>query len=184
MTEAYDRVVAALPHLTPEERGRIAERLKALNSLAPGQTFAGATGAFPDEPGGGADVLLEVIAGAVLRLSGERVSPAALRRGPSFSAFRAKAREISAFAAKHAPNRVQRRALLALGVELLHRDLSRAGFSVTARTLMACAHQVPAVLDKSFPGYAQSGFLSMVIGRVALGDGSYSREESDGSAKD
>ncbi|MDO8614507.1 MAG: hypothetical protein Q7T33_02070 [Dehalococcoidia bacterium] len=160
--EAYDRAVAALPHLTPEERALVAGRLKALQALAP----QGPEGALSSSGGedDAADEVLALIVDAVLRLHGERVAPAALRRAPSFPAFRAKARELAAFAAEQAGGRVRRRALLALGVELLHRDLRRAGMTVTSRTLMACVHQVPAVLDKAFPGYARSGLLGMVVG--------------------
>lgn len=164
MGEDYDRVVAAIPRMTPEERARIAARLKAVESLAPSGEFQ--TGRPPQhEPDDAAGELLSIIADVVLRRSGERVTPAVLRRSPQFRAFRAKALELAVFAAEHASARVQRRALLALGVELLYRDLRIGpGFSVTSRTLMACIHQVPAVLDKNFPGYASSGLLGMIIG--------------------
>lgn len=174
MTEAYDRVIAALPHLAPDERGRVIERLRALDALAPTRALAAATRAFPEVGDGPAGELLEIIAAAVLRAHGERVSPIALRRAPSFSAFRAKAGELATFAAKNASGRVSGRALLAVGIDCLYRDLRRAGMTVTARTLMACVHQVPAALDKSFPGYAQSGLLGMIVA------GAGAKEEHDG----
>lgn len=160
----YDQVVAALPRLTPEERARVCERLKMLGALAPAQALAAGNGRPPDDDAAGE--LLEVIAAAVLRLHGERAAPAALRRAPTFPAFAAKARELSAFSSAHARGRPRRRALLALGVELLYRDLRRAGMTVTSRTLMQCAHQLPAVLDRAFPGYARSGKLGMVVGQA------------------
>jgi len=167
VTEAYDRVVAAIPHLTPAERDRIVARLRALQSLAPSQSLVGASGSFPEEaaaPDAGAE-LLAAIADQVLRASGERVSLAALRRAPGFRAFARKAQELEAFAAgAGVRSRPARRALLAIGLDLLHRDLRAAGFSVSARTLMSCAHQVPGVLDKAFPGYARAGLLGMVVG--------------------
>lgn len=154
---AYDAVVAALPGLTAEERARVAERLKA------GADLAGAAPARAGVPDEALD-LLAVIAEEVLRFSGERVSAAGLARTAQFPAFRAKARELAAFAALHAQTRAQRRALMAAGVELLRRDLARAGLSVTSRTLMSCVHQVPAVLARAFPGYAEAGLLRMVVG--------------------
>lgn len=154
MSEAYDRVVAAIPLLSAEERARIAQRLRALESLAGGS-------AGDDDLAG---VLCDVISATVLRMSGERVAPVALRRSRVYPALRAKAADLEPFLARAAPDRVNRRALLALGVELLHIDLVRAGFSVTARTLMSCAHQLPAVLDRAFPGYARCGRLGMIVG--------------------
>ncbi len=155
MGEPYDQVVAMLPRLTPEERARIAERLKMLGSAS-----------SPPAPGDEdlATAMVEVISEVVLRMSGERAAPAALRRTRGFSALREKARDLAPFLARAARARAERRALLSLGFELLYRDLRRGGFSVTARVLMACAHQVPGVLDQSFPGYARSGRLGMLIG--------------------
>lgn len=154
MTDAYDAVVRLLPELTPDERARIAQRLRALESLAGGSTG-------DDDLAG---VLCDVISATVLRMSGERVAPVALRRSRVYPALRVKAADLEPFLARAAPDRVGRRALLTLGVELLHIDLARAGFSVTARTLMSCAHQLPAVLDRAFPGYARCGRLGMIVG--------------------
>lgn len=169
----YDQVVAALPRLSPEERARVAQRLEMLQSVSPGRSLADATGAFQaagvaDEASG---ELLAVIADVSLRMSGERVSPAALRRARQFQSLAAKAGALRRLLEAQAPTRPARRALLALGVELLYRDLARAGFSVSARTLMACAHQVPAALDKAFPGYARAGLLGMVVGRASARTG-------------
>jgi hypothetical protein len=159
----YDRVVAALPRLTPDERDRVSARLAALRGLAPGAIAPVAGADAPDD--WVADALLDAIVGVVLLRHGERVAPAALRRTAAHSAFRAKAGGLAGFAARHAHDRAARRALLGVGVDLLYLDLRRAGMTVTARTLMACVHQVPAVLDKAFPGYARSGLLGMVVGR-------------------
>ena len=160
MDEDYDRLVAALPRLTPDQRARLAERLRVLQALAPGHAPADPAGGPQDE----ADEVLGIIAAVAQRASGERASPLALRRSPQFPAFRAKARLLAEFAAKSAPDRARRRALLDLGFEILYRDLRRAGFSVTSRTLMQCAHQVPASLDRGFPGYAVAGLLGMIVG--------------------
>ena len=174
MTEAYDQVVAALPHLSPDERAKIVERLKAMQSLAlAGPGIPGPAAARGESVG---DEVLEVIAATVLRASGERAHPAVLRRSSQFPAFAAKAEALGRFLAQHAPARAQRRALLAVGIELLYRDLARAGMSVTSRTLMSCIHQVPGVLDKSFPGYGRAGVLGMVVGRAS---GQYKEEVHD-----
>lgn len=157
----YDRAVEALPRLSPDERARLIDRLKALQSLAPGQSLDGAVASATDV---GDDAVLAAICGAVMRGAGEKAHPAALRRAAQFRAFRPKAAALSRFAAAHAPDRARRAALLELGFDLLYKELREAGFSATARVLMSCAHQVPAVLDKGFPGYAAAGLLGMVVG--------------------
>lgn len=163
-TEAYRQVVAALPLLSPDERARVGAALKAIGGVS--GTLGSAV------PGGEStedvsDEALGVIAAVVLRLSGERAHPAVLRRSSQFPAFAPKTADLGQFFAQHAPARAQRRALLAVGVELLYRDLARAGMSVTSRTLMSCVHQVPGVLDKAFPGYARAGHLGMIVGAGA-----------------
>lgn len=160
MSEAYDRVVADLPRLTQEERSRVSDRLKMLGS-AP----------LPVQEGDDdvVAVVAEVISEVVLRMSGERAAPAILRKMRGASSLRSKSYGLVSFLGEHARTRVHRRALLSLGFEMLYRDLLRAGFSVTSRTLMSCAHQVPAVLDRAFPGYARSGKLGMVVDASARG---------------
>lgn len=164
MSAAYDAVVAALPRLTPAELRRVAERIKMLGAWSAVSASADAADATTTDAEAEAEVLLEVIAGVVLRASGERVSTFALRRSSSFSSFRGKVALLHKFASKHVRSRAARRRLLAVGFEQLYRDLSGAGFSVTARMLMSCAHQLPAIFDKYFPGYAASGLLGMVVG--------------------
>lgn len=163
MTEAYDQVIAALPCLSPDERIKLIERIKAMQALVPGG--AGTPGPAAARGGLVGDEVLEVIAATVLRLSGERVYPAGLRRSSQFPAFAVKAEALGRFLAQHALTQVQRRALLAVGIDLLYRDLARTGMSVTSRTLMSCVHQVPGVLDKAFPGYGRAGLLGMIVGR-------------------
>ena len=157
-------IIGDLPRLTPDERHKISERLRALEALAPTPASPGISRQGPDAAVG---ELLSAVSAVVLQESGERVNPVILRRAVDGPALREKAAELAEFATKHAATRTRRAALLRLGVELLRRDLARAGMTVTSRTLVACCHQVPAVLDRAFPGYAASGLLGMVVGGAA-----------------
>lgn len=112
---------------------------------------------------GAEDEILESLAGVLLRMSGERVTPAGLRRAGQFAALRGKVEALSAYISAHAPDRARRRALLDLGFELLYRDLSAAALPASARALMNHAHRIPSVIDTSFPGYARAGLLRMVL---------------------
>lgn len=64
---------------------------------------------------------------------------------------------------KSAGNKNVQRALLRLGIGLLHFDLVAIGLAVSSRLLMAHIHRVPGVINRAFPGYAQAGLLSMII---------------------
>lgn len=161
MGKDFDAVVAALPRLSEDERARLVERLKAMSSVAP----ALASGEPAEAPTADAAVsdVLEIISREVLRYSGEVVRPAALARTAQFKPFASKARELAAYADRYARGRAQRLALIATGVELLRRDLAAAGMTVTARTLMACVHQVPGVIARAFPGYVEAGLVGMIV---------------------
>lgn len=61
-------------------------------------------------------------------------------------------------------NRVAMRGLLALVCDLMADYLERVGDGVvSSTTIMNHFHRVPAVLNSSFPGYAQSGLLNLVV---------------------
>lgn len=162
MGKEFDMVVAALPRLSGDERDRLVARIRAMSSVAPADAAADPAqpSVFVSEP---VRDVLEIIAREVLRYSGEVVHPAALTRAAQFKPFVPKARELADYADKYARSRAQRLALIATGVELLRRDLAEAGMTVTARTLMACIHQVPGVIVKAFPGYAESGLVGMIV---------------------
>lgn len=172
MSLTYRAVIATLGQLTPEERGRVAERLRAMASLVPAHAGGRPSAQAPE------DEVLEAICAAAARMSGERVVPAALRRVGQFSALRAKTPALAAYAVAHAPDRARRRALLSLGFDLLYRDLAAMGVAVSARALMSHAHRLPSVIDAAFPGYARAGLLRMVLEvREGAGKESDAQEE-------
>lgn len=164
MTAAYDQVVAALPHLTPEERGKIKQRLDMLQSIASTQTLTAAVeDAKPATGSDLADDLLAAICAEVMRASGERANPHQLRRTPQFRSFREKAEALEPFVRDNTSDRTERRALLSVAVRLLYDTIVTEGLAASARTLMLHVHRAPAVLDRAFPGYAASGWLIKVI---------------------
>lgn len=162
MGEDYDRVVEALPRLSPEERERVASRLAALRALsgAPVPTAPAGEQAAPESA---VDEVLAAVCAVVLRASGERASVHALRRDRQTRALAAKVGPLQEYLAACARTRVERRALLELGTRLLYDQLREGGYPASARTLVAHAHRIPAVVDASFPGYAAAGMLGMIL---------------------
>ncbi len=64
---------------------------------------------------------------------------------------------------RNAGNKTAQRALLRLGIGLLHHDMVQLGWAVSSRLMMAHIHRLPAVINRAFPGYAQAGLLHMII---------------------
>jgi len=58
---------------------------------------------------------------------------------------------------------VIRRGILATGIELLHADLRRRAIPINVTVLANNLGNLPAVLDRAFPGYAKAGMLAMII---------------------
>lgn len=165
MSVDFDGVVGALARLTSEERAAVAARIKAMQSLAPpaAPTTVFGTGSVRIDGAAQVDAILAAVARVSLRMCGERVAPAALRRGPDAAGLRDKAPAVSAFLRGAAADKVARAALLDLGLELLYKNLAGRGYPASARTLVRQIHRLPAVVDAAFPGYARAGLLGMVL---------------------
>jgi hypothetical protein len=84
-----------------------------------------------------------------------------LRRAPQYKAFNDKCAALGLFIGEC--NRIERQALLVVGIELLYKNLVDMGIAVSARTLMSHIHRVPAVVNRSFPLYAQNGYLKHIV---------------------
>lgn len=62
---------------------------------------------------------------------------------------------------------VVHRTILATGIDLLYKDLQENGRIINPRNLAYGLDRLPAVLDRSFPGYAACGHLARVVRKAA-----------------
>lgn len=60
---------------------------------------------------------------------------------------------------------VTKRVILSTGIDLLYKDLSGLGVVVSPKVLANSLCNVPAVLDRAFPGYARNGMLNIIVKR-------------------
>lgn len=181
-------ILNELPKLSPEWRQAIKTRLNALESLEnPGNggktaVFGGSNKAFqergfsihpktpknvvfPSKTLESHDVLRAIC--DFMTYSGLETPPfGALCRSPLYRAFNDKCPALGLFIGEC--NRIERQALLVVGIELLYKNLAQIGIAVSARTLMSHIHRVPAVINKSFPLYAQNGMLRMIVRKRVL----------------
>ena len=92
----------------------------------------------------------------------EYSSSVMLRKVSQYQVFSSKAKDVFRFM-RGVDSRTQRRAFLALAVELLYDDLTSMDISVSARTMMSHVHRIPAVVNRSFPNYSRAGLLGMIV---------------------
>lgn len=169
---SLDDIIAALPSLSAQERGRL---LQAMRALPAGGGALGAPEPFTRQekgPSRGAEGDIELCLSAisdVLRKRGlEFASPFVLRKHPGYGAFAAKVPSVMALLRKATTSRVELSYLVELSVGLLYEDLTRMGATaVSSRLIINHFHRVPSVLNKAFPGYLAAGLLGRVIKRTS-----------------
>ena len=148
-----DEVLALLPVLTGSELEQVKQQINMLRAVGPStQQQVG-------------DEAMELLQAIVMFLSSKGLeynSAVMLRQISQYSVFADKAKNVFRFM-RGIDNRTQKRAFLLLAVELLYKDLTAMGIAVSARTVMSHVHRIPAVVNKSFPFYAKSGLLKMIV---------------------
>jgi hypothetical protein len=149
--------IRSLVPLTLLELEELEKRIKALRFGTPG-----AMSEVDDHLSGG-ELIIQVICDTLNGLGVDRTQAPTLRRSRYYSALKAKAPDIIAFIRGQAGTRNQQRALLALGISLLYENMTKVGLPVSAMLLMGHIHRLPSIFNQSFPGYARSGFLGMLV---------------------
>lgn len=160
------KIVRLLPALSDTELIELVARIKSLREVGHALVGVGASVASDEQ------LVLDVIGQQLARM-GVEYPPAALlllaarKKLADGHSFREKIPPLMQFLSRAHPTLIGQRAILALGVELLYRDITARGLVVTHRTLMAHIHRVPPVLDRHFPGYARAGLLGWVVDKPA-----------------
>lgn len=151
-----DRINALLPNLSLDELRMLSGRVRALMEVTPenGQVLE-----VDDDEG----FVLGCIAEQLSRMSIEYVSMKVLRSQRGIAAFRDKVPGLMKYLSSNDRSRIEQRAILSMGVELLYENLIENGIPVSARMLMAHVHRIPSVLNAAFPGYAKAGLLTWVV---------------------
>lgn len=156
-----NNVLHSLDALSPDELETV--RAKATMRL---KTSTPTTSAHA-RTGSNTDLVLDAIVEVLSAMGVEYVNASILRKSASFKSFNEKMPELFLYLEKITTQRVERRAMLRLVIELLYQDLARMNVATTARTLMSHAHRIPAVINNNFPGYADAGLLHWIVKRGA-----------------
>lgn len=182
MPNAYKRVMALLPELTEAEQHKLKGAITALIGVSPD---AAKRSAKKDQKNTAddtfADSLLDSIATVLRNLGVERPSVRRMKQWKEYSSFKDKAEGLRPWLSKGPSEAVARAAFMQIAVRLLYDDLRnngvpvrydqehdflvRAPLVVGSREIMIFIDRMPAVVDRSFPGYLQAGLLSKVVRR-------------------
>lgn len=163
MSSDFQNVISSLSHLSETELREISQRIKALSSLNGGVVSERVVNTSADID---TDLFLDVIVFFMQSKGLEFTSVSMLKKSSQYRrSFQDKIPEVMRYLEHGAKSRIGRRALLLIAVELLYENLMEMGIVATSRTLMSHAHRIPGVLNRSFPGYARSGMLHMIVER-------------------
>ena len=150
--------------LTPTELERLTQEIKAFrgSGLAHGNTRPGSHGrgatVLSDE-----HVMLDMICGYCRRNALDFRPPERLRASPLFKQFEEKTPAVMRYMRSFCRTKLQMNTVLYMVFDEMR---SFSDGILNATTIMAKIHMVPAVLDRMFPGYVQSGLMPVVASQV------------------
>lgn len=156
MRDELRKALNATKGLTTEELGTLRSHISALLALGPSSQDQILTASNHDD---------WVLMGIVDYMRASDLDPsgvAQLTSGKHYDAFRAKLPTIHRWL-KRSGTQVQQRAVLRLGIGLLHQNLQAMNIAVSSRLMMAHIHRLPSVINKEFPGYAENGLLGLIF---------------------
>ncbi len=162
MSSDLQRIIEVLPHLDHNELMQIHVRVGSLlkNSIGAGSSHKSSKYTEPNNID--SMMLVEVICD-VLSARGLDIHAGMLRKTADFG--RMKTSKLSKYLDRSGFNHTEMRFFMKIGVKLMVSDLEEIGVPVGGVTLMRHIHRIPLVIERAFPGYADSGALYMLVRR-------------------
>jgi hypothetical protein len=158
-----NQVLDLLVQLSQGELDQVRAACTTLKMLGPGKQRQ-----LPKQVDTQEHLILDEIVVTLRNMGVEFASPSMLRQNRGYQKFSEKVPGIIQFLNAATTNRVDQRAVLALGIRLLYKQLESWGLPVTALVIMNNAYRIPSLINRAFPGYARSGMLSWIIRKEAL----------------
>ena len=147
-------ILGQLPALPKADRDAIKARLIALDTL---DTSPSINSPSTSQDG----VVLHAICDFMRQNGLENPPIASLTKSPQYHAFALKCPQVISYLGSL--SKLERETLLFIGIGVRYDNLCEMGVVVTARTLMSHIHRLPGALNRSFPGYAKSGYLKLIV---------------------
>jgi hypothetical protein len=159
---SLDRLVSDLSKLSTEDLAKLDQHVKVMRAVTGPSTVT-----VPAVASGKRDLesrALGVLCAAMRDMGVEYPSVEMLRKTSQIGAFNRKLPAVMQFISGIGPKRVEQDALLKIAFELLYYDLVTVyELAASSLTLMAQVHRIPAVINRHFPGYAESNLLGMIL---------------------
>jgi hypothetical protein len=110
------------------------------------------------------DRVLQAICDVLRKQGVETPSVAMLKKSSAYvNSNKGKFDNLSNFFEQISPAKIVQDQILKEGINLLYFDLLQWKVAVSSHTILQQIHRIPSVLNKHFPGYAQSGYLTKIV---------------------
>lgn len=153
--EQYQQWVKELPQLSVGQLSELSTRIKLLSKTATNEH----TG--KQEFG---DRVLQAVCDVMKRNNLETPHPVTLKKSSAYVNAKAKIEDLSTYFEKISHLKLVQDSILKVAIELLLFDMLQwQGVAVSSHSLLKQAHRIPSMLNRAFPGYAQSGFLTKIV---------------------
>jgi len=161
MTHA--QIIKALAGLTSAELADVEERARMLRKSGIADAAPMARASERLELDGDARWVLGCVIETFKLANQDIEHEAALRRSKGYDAFAEKVSTLMVFLRKASSSKAVRRGILMTALRLQYESLTRDMMHMSARDMISVVHRVPAVLDAHYPGYAEAGFLHLLV---------------------
>jgi hypothetical protein len=156
MSDAYLKAVRATKGLTTDEQKKLREYLTGLISSG-GSSSADRAVASLDR-----DWVLQGIADYCRDAGMPPVKMETMLTSNGYAAYKVKADDVKVYLAK-VGNKNEQRALLRIGLAMLHKTMSYKRMTISYLTFMQHIHRMPGAINREFPGYMEAGIIHMII---------------------
>ena len=153
--DQYKIWIGDLPKLTPTQVMDLSTRIKLLAQVSVKEYDGKAE--FSNR-------VLQAVCDVLKKLNVETPSPTMLKKSAAYVSSKDKMQDLIPYFEKASKSKMVQDAILRKGIELLYYDLvAWQGISISSHTLLRQIHRIPSTLNKSFPGYADSGLLCKLV---------------------
>lgn len=156
MTDEYDVAKRATNGLTVAELQNLRKHISALISMGPGRPDRVVTSLNHD------DWIIQGLAEYIRNAGMPPVKVETLIQSTQYPTFKLKCEGVAEYLTRVGDKNAQR-ALLRVGLKLMHRRMSELQIAISYLTFMTWIHRLPGTINKAFPGYMEAGLLPLII---------------------
>lgn len=154
--DPYTKTIRSLKGMSTEDLIRVKNFISGLVAQGPSSADRVVTSLNHD------DWLIMGIAEYIRNAGMPPVGVEAMIQSAQYTTFKTKSGPVRHYLARAGGKNVQR-ALLRVGLKLMHKRMTELRIAVSYVTFMTWIHRLPGSINREFPGYMESGFLPLII---------------------